>query len=101
MGLTFKMAAPRFAGVVRQFSTSAPRSHLVSAPIQLFGLEGRYAHALYSAASKEKKLDAVEKELKAFQALVSKDAPLAEYLANPTIQKVEKRNTIEGVMKKQ
>ena len=39
----------------------------LQAPIQLFGTEGRYAHALYSAASKEKKLDAVEKELKAFQ----------------------------------
>lgn len=32
-------------------------------PIQVFGLEGRYATALYSAASKQKKLDQVEKEL--------------------------------------
>ena len=33
----------------------------------MFGLEGRYAHALYSAASKEKKLDTVEKDIKSFQ----------------------------------
>ena len=37
------------------------------APIQVFGIEGRYATALYSAATKEKKLDAVEKELTGFR----------------------------------
>ena len=40
---------------------------LFQAPIQLFGVEGRYAHALYSAASKEKKLEAVEAEVKSFK----------------------------------
>jgi F-type H+-transporting ATPase subunit O len=46
------------------FSTTASaQAKLVKAPIQLFGMEGRYAHALYSAASKEKQLDTVEKEL--------------------------------------
>ena len=34
----------------------------MQAPIQVFGLEGRYAHALYSAATKEKQLDTVEKD---------------------------------------
>ena len=38
--------------------------HWLQAPIQLFGVEGRYAHALYSAASKQKKLDVVEGDLK-------------------------------------
>ncbi len=33
------------------------------APIQVFGIDGRYATALYSAASKQKQLDVVEKEL--------------------------------------
>ena len=48
----------------RMFSTSASaQAKLVKAPIQLFGVEGRYAHALYSAASKQKQLDSVEKEL--------------------------------------
>lgn len=37
------------------------------APIQIFGLEGRYAHALYSAASKKNALDKVEKELAQFE----------------------------------
>ena len=51
----------------RTISTSAMRGKLVHAPIQIFGLEGRYAHALFSAASKQKKLDAVEKELIALE----------------------------------
>ncbi len=33
----------------------------------MFGIEGRYAHALYSAASKKKSLESVEKELKEIQ----------------------------------
>lgn len=35
--------------------------------LRLYGVDGRYAHALYSAASKDKKLEAVEKDLKSFQ----------------------------------
>merc|ERR1711963_917653 len=96
MGVTFKMASYRIIPAVRRFSTSvAKSSKMVQAPIQLFGLEGRYAHALYSAASKEKKLDAVEKELKAFQGVIAKDANLREFMANPSIQKVEKKDVLE------
>lgn len=32
-------------------------------PIQVYGVEGRYATALFSAASKQNKLDQVEQEL--------------------------------------
>ncbi len=40
---------------------------LIQAPIKIFGIEGRYAHALFSAAAKQKSLDKVEKELNDFQ----------------------------------
>lgn len=33
-------------------------------PVAVFGVEGRYATALYSAAMKEKKIDAIEKDMK-------------------------------------
>ena len=33
----------------------------------MFGIEGRYAHAVYSAASKKKSIDKVESELTEFQ----------------------------------
>ena len=37
--------------------------YFLQPPIQVFGLEGRYATALFSAASKQKNLDTVEKDL--------------------------------------
>ena len=41
--------------------------------IKVYGTEGRYATALYSAASKQKALDAVEKDLKTFGEALKKD----------------------------
>merc|ERR1711976_239543 len=101
MGLTLNMAAPRFAGVVRQFSTSATRERLIQAPIQLFGVEGRYAHALYSAATKEKKLDVVEKDLVAFKGVLSKDTKFSSFLADPSIKRKDKASAMEAASKKQ
>ena len=54
--------------MVRGFSSTTIRSAgLVKAPVQVFGTEGRYAAALFSAASKNKALDVVEKDLNTFQ----------------------------------
>lgn len=44
----------------------ADQTLLLQAPVQLFTLEGRYATALYSAATKQKALGDVEKDLKEF-----------------------------------
>jgi len=95
---------------VRAFSSSATARQLVKPPVQVFGMEGRYATALYSAASKEKKLDIVEKELVTFQ--VSKinfcsakklliilllqqtmkvDAKLKEFIIDPSMQRKTKK----------
>nr|XP_042098684.1 ATP synthase subunit O, mitochondrial isoform X1 [Ovis aries] len=62
------MAALAVSGLsqqVRCFSTSVvrPFAKLVRPPVQIYGIEGRYATALYSAASKQNKLEQVEKEL--------------------------------------
>jgi hypothetical protein len=49
---------------VPDLAASLPPSYsCFQPPVQVYGIEGRYATALYSAASKEKKLDQVEKEL--------------------------------------
>uniref|UniRef100_A0A8C8U8L5 Oligomycin sensitivity conferral protein n=1 Tax=Peromyscus maniculatus bairdii TaxID=230844 RepID=A0A8C8U8L5_PERMB len=50
---------------VRSISTSVvrPFAKFVRAPVQVYGIEGCYATALYSAASKQNKLDQVKKEL--------------------------------------
>ena len=83
--------------VVRSFSSSNAAAQLVKPPIQLFGLEGRYATALYSAASKEKKLDAVEKELVKFQTSIKGDVKLHEFLDNPVIKRSVKTEALKHV----
>lgn len=60
---------------------------MVKPPIQVFGIEGRYACALYSAASKQKVLEAVERDLISFQAAVKKSPTLLETVINPTIKR--------------
>ncbi|CAG0895664.1 unnamed protein product [Darwinula stevensoni] len=90
--------APR---LVRSFSSSAGHLQMIKPPIQLFGLEGRYATALYSASVKEKKLEAVEKELLEFQGLLKKDQKLKEFLLNPTLKRNIKKEALLSVFKKQ
>lgn len=78
-------------------STSAAASQLVKAPVQVFGLEGRYASALYSAATKNKTLDAVEKELSQFQQSIKTDAKLKEFIVNPTLKRNLKADALRQV----
>jgi len=83
---------------VRRLSTSAARhGKLAAAPIQLFGTEGRYAHALYSAATKQGKLADAEAELAAFQALAASDVKLNEFLRNPSVKRVTKMEAVKDV----
>lgn len=75
-------------------SQAAAASKLVTPPFPLFGLEGRYTHALYSAATKQQKLDVVEKDLNNFQGILKTDAKLKDYLHNPAINKIEKKHIL-------
>nr|AOR07094.1 mitochondrial ATP synthase subunit OSCP-like precursor [Mesenchytraeus solifugus] len=90
------MASRRFgSSLIRQFSTTvAAQGKLISPPIHLFGIEGRYAHAIYSAASKEKKLDVVEKEIKEIKGILKTDVRLREFMANPVVKRSDKRDTL-------
>ena len=64
---------------------------LLQPPIQVFGIEGRYAHAMYSAAAKQKNLEQVESELSKVDELIRTNDKLSEYLANPTLDKYKKQ----------
>merc|ERR1712071_24736 len=95
---TPKMAAPtKFAVLARNFSSSSASAAMVKPPVQVFGLEGRYASALYSAASKKKSLEKVEKELTAFQETVAKDTRLAEFIKNPILKRSLKVDALSSV----
>ncbi|XP_041067970.1 ATP synthase subunit O, mitochondrial isoform X1 [Carcharodon carcharias] len=97
------MAAPaRFGLKVRYFSTTVvkPVSKLVMPPIQVYGVEGRYATALYSAASKQKKLDQVEQELHKIVSIL-KDPKFYGVVNNPHIKRNIKQKTVNDVLLKQ
>jgi len=84
----------------RSFSSSSVASQLVKTPIQVFGIEGRYATALYSAASKQKKLEAVEKEVHAIKKLNLEDKKFHNFFMNPTYKRTEKRGAMQAILKK-
>jgi len=87
-------------GVARRFSTSPSAAGLVKTPIAVYGTEGRYASALYSAASKNNALDAVEKDLSTIAGLLKTDPRLAEFLQDPSIKKSLKADGLTGVCDK-
>jgi F-type H+-transporting ATPase subunit O len=72
----------------------------VQAPIQLFGVEGRYAHALYSAAVKQKKLTEVEKDLTAFKDVLKKDKTFVTFVMDPTIKRKQKSEALSASLQK-
>ncbi|XP_041115235.1 ATP synthase subunit O, mitochondrial-like [Polyodon spathula] len=96
------MAATGFGNQVRLFSTTVikPVSKLIQPPIQVYGVEGRYATALYSAASKQKNLDQVEKELGRVKSLM-KDPKMTTVFMNPHIKRSIKQKTVNDVMTKE
>jgi len=93
------MAASRCLSVARQFSTSAVSAQLVKPPIQVYGVGGRYATALYSAATKQKNLEQVDKDVASVEGLMKKSAALSEFMGNPTINRRTKTNVLADVLK--
>lgn len=81
-------------------STSSVSQQLVKPPVQIFGIEGRYATALYSAASKQKTLEAVEKDLIKLQTSMKTDPKLREFIQNPTIKRTLKAEALKAVAAK-
>merc|ERR1712048_228070 len=84
---------------VRKFSSTSTLQEAEKASIKVFGVEGRYAHALFSAASKNKALDKVEGELNKVQSLLSKNDKLSAYCKDPTVNKTDKQDVIVQVLK--
>jgi len=85
----------------RQFSTSVirPAAKLIKPPIQVYGVEGRYATALFSAASKQNKLDQVEQELGKVSTLI-KDPKISTIVMNPHVKRSLKQKTFHDALAK-
>jgi len=86
--------------LTRGFSTSSSKAALVKTPIPVYGIEGRYSSALFSAAQKKKSLEAVEGDLKKLQGAMKSDAKFAQFLLDPTIKNTLKVDGLSGAGKK-
>ncbi|XP_017279684.1 ATP synthase subunit O, mitochondrial [Kryptolebias marmoratus] len=95
------MAAFMLGQQARQFSTSVvrPVAKLIKPPIQVYGVEGRYATALFSAASKQNKLDQVEQELGKVSTLI-KDPKVSSVLMNPHVKRNIKQKALRDALTK-
>ncbi|KAF7723339.1 ATP synthase F0 subcomplex subunit OSCP atp5 [Apophysomyces ossiformis] len=72
----------------------------IKAPVTLYGLDGRYATALYTAAVRQNALEAVEKDLKQLQTIVSKEKAIQDFLENPTVTRSAKMEGVHALLKK-
>ncbi|KAL4688316.1 hypothetical protein H8959_004568 [Pygathrix nigripes] len=99
------MAAPAVFGLSRQvrcFSTSVvrPFAKLVRPPVQVYSIEGRYATALHSAASKQSKLEQVEKELLRV-AQILKEPKVAASVLNPYVKRSVRVKSLNDITAKE
>ncbi|KAK9460574.1 OSCP/delta subunit of ATPase [Lipomyces oligophaga] len=84
----------RRAFAVRSYAT-AP----VTPPVQLFGVDGTYASALYTAGAKESSLDAISGALTSLKSLIEKDGALSTVLANPALSASDKTSVVASLTK--
>ncbi|KAK9322353.1 OSCP/delta subunit of ATPase [Lipomyces orientalis] len=80
---------------MRTYATAAS----TAPPVQLFGVDGTYASALYTAAAKTSSLDDTSKALTSLKSLVEKDADLSGILSNPALSASDKKIVVETLSK--
>lgn len=79
----------------------ASASKGVKPPVQLFGLDGTYATALFTAASKNSSVESASKSLNQLSQTVTKDAKLASILSNPALSAGDRSIVAETLAKSQ
>jgi F-type H+-transporting ATPase subunit O len=68
--------------------------------LTLHGIDGRYATALFSAASKQKVLEKVESDLSNLKALLESDKKVGWFLDTPTIDRQKKSSVVKILLEK-
>ncbi|KAI9352016.1 OSCP/delta subunit of ATPase [Obelidium mucronatum] len=80
------------------FVRSMATANATKVPAILHGIDGRYATALYSAASKKNVLDTVEAELTKIGAVIDKDSRLQSFLETPIIDRAAKKEGVSSIL---
>ncbi|KAI0181466.1 putative oligomycin sensitivity conferring protein [Hypoxylon sp. FL1284] len=97
---SIRAAAPRRTlarAPVRSFAAAAAQD--TKPPVAVYGLDGTYATALYTAAVKSSSLDPAARALSSLGDLLSKDAKLTAILTTPTLTEGDKSGIIAELVK--
>jgi len=68
------------------------------APVQMFGVAGRYANAIYAAAAKEKSLLNVQADLELLKATMGESPALAAFVKDPSQSREAKAKGITDIL---
>ncbi|RDW90396.1 F1F0 ATP synthase subunit 5 [Aspergillus mulundensis] len=93
-----QVSVPRTAAVngLRTYATAAQE---VKPPVSLFGVDGTYATALYTASAKASSLDATSKGLNNLGAALKADPKLTGILSTPTLSVADKQAIVSELQK--
>ena len=69
-------------------------------PVQLFGLDGTYASALYSAASKESSIEKAYQSLSKISRLITADKKVGVILSNPALSADDRALVVDTIIEK-
>lgn len=78
----------------------ASAANSVKPPVQLFGLDGTYASALYTAAAKDSSIDAAAKSLRSVSALLSQDKKVSDIVSNPALSFEDRKVVVDTIASK-
>ncbi|PBP19843.1 glycoside hydrolase family 63, partial [Diplocarpon rosae] len=84
---------------IRSYAAPAAAAPDSKPPIALYGLDGTYATALYTAAVKNSTLDSTAKAIAALNDVYHKDAKLATIMQAPTLSAEDKSSIVAELQK--
>ncbi|RVX73743.1 hypothetical protein B0A52_02633 [Exophiala mesophila] len=103
--MSSRLMRPAFAAAARQTAPrTAIRTYAAAAvdskpPVALFGLDGTYANALYTAAAKTNNLDPTAKAIASLSSILKSDPKLQTILAAPTLSDSDKSQIVAELEK--
>ncbi|KIX01339.1 ATP synthase F1, delta subunit [Rhinocladiella mackenziei CBS 650.93] len=103
--MSSKLPRLAFAATRRTAPQTALRTYATPAapdtkpPVPLFGLDGTYANALYTAAAKTNALDPTSKALTSLQQILKSDPKLSTIIAAPTLTDADKSQIVAELEK--
>ncbi|KAK4946257.1 ATP synthase F0 subcomplex subunit OSCP atp5 [Elasticomyces elasticus] len=102
--MSSRLMRPAFAAARSTATRTAIRTYAAPAadtkpPVALFGLDGTYANALYTAAAKQNVLDPTSKAISSLTQILKSDPKLQTIIAAPTLSDSDKSQIVAELEK--